>query len=160
MMIKEIDKITNELFSANAWELLADSSEEMDKFWESNVDKSELQIKTYGWDEVFKSWERYMLKNCHTVEDALSFATWFHAYDGHEHKIDDPYKFLAPLYDIFDLCPVRYDAQIMDDISFGLLEAAGIKKNLWSDDYYTTETDPKMVEAVEKYRKEKSNNWL
>ena len=87
-----------------------------------------------------------MCKYCHTVEDALNFATWFEIYGGQNHKIEEPYKFL----------PVKYDAQIMDDVSYGLLENAGIKKNLWSDDSYTTETDPELIKAVEQLRKEKA----
>lgn len=49
-----------------------------------------------------------------------------------------------------------YDAQIMNDVSYGFLEAAGIKKNLWSDDSYTTETDPEMIKTVNKLRKERN----
>ncbi|MBR4749148.1 MAG: hypothetical protein IK083_06230 [Abditibacteriota bacterium] len=99
-----------------------------------------------------------MLEHCRTPKDARSFATWFWSYDGHEHVIPDPYGFLAHLYDIFDLKPVKYDAQIMDDVSYGLLEAAGIKKHLWIDDDYTTERDPEMIKAVEKLRKERSES--
>jgi hypothetical protein len=55
-----------------------------------------------------------MYENCHTVEEALSFATWFEIYGGHNHRIEEPYKFLAYLYDIFDLNnPVKYNAQII-----------------------------------------------
>ncbi len=42
----------------------------------------------------------------------------------------------------------------MDDVSYGLLEAAGIKENLWTDDSYTAETDPELIRAVEALRKE------
>lgn len=98
-----------------------------------------------------------MHKYCHTVKEALNFATWFEIYGGQNYKIPDPYHFLAYLYNIFDLCPVKYNAQIMDDISYGLLESAGIKKDLWMDDNYTTETDPQMVEAVNKLRSDTRN---
>lgn len=54
-----------------------------------------------------------MYENCHTVEEALSFAAWFEIYGGHNHRIEEPYKFLAYLYDIFDLNPVKYNAQII-----------------------------------------------
>lgn len=154
-MNMEIEKITDELFSRDVYELLDDPSEEADELYDALVEKAQRAIEKYGWDNIFTSWNHFMLTHCHNVQEALNFATLFQIYGGQNHKIEDPYTFLAPLYDIFDLCPVRYDAQIMDDVSYGLLEAAGIKKNLWSDDYYTTETDPKMIEAVEKLRKER-----
>ena len=93
-----------------------------------------------------------MYSHCHSVNEALSFATWFYTYDGATHIIPNPYDFLTYLYNIFDLNPVKYDAQLMDDVSYGLLEAAGIKKNLWSDDSYITETDPELIKAVEALR--------
>ena len=96
-----------------------------------------------------------MYKNCHTVEEAINFATWFDIYGGQNYKIENPYMFLAYLYDIFDLNPVKYNAQIMDDVSYGILETSGVKKNLWSDDSYTTETDPELIKAVEIIRKNK-----
>lgn len=151
-MNEQLDSITNELFSRNAVEVL-DGGDATDALYDALVEKANIAISEYGWDAVFESWCGYMYKNCHTVDDALSFATWFEIYGGHNHIIAEPYKFLAYLYDIFDLNPVKYNAQIMDDVSYGLLEAAGIKENLWSDDSYTTETDPELIKAVEALRK-------
>lgn len=153
-MNPELNEITNELFSKDAIEIL--DSESSDELYDSLIEKAQSAIMQYGWDAVFESWNLYMHNNCHNVKEALSFATWFEAYGGQTHKISDPYGFLAYLYDIFDLNPVKYDAQIMDDVSYGLLEAAGIKKDLWSDDGYTTETDPELVKAVEKIRMERN----
>lgn len=153
-MNERLEKITVELFGRNAIEIL-DGGEDTDALYDSLVEKAEKTISEYGWDAVFDSWKDYMYRNCHTIDEALSFATWFEIYGGHNHRITDPYKFLAYLYDIFDLDPVKYDAQIMDDVSFGLLEAAGIKKNLWTDDSYTTETDPEMIKAVKELREER-----
>ena len=150
----KIDELTRELFSRDAIEIL-DGGEETDTLYDSLVEKAEMMISEYGWDAVFESWKKYMYENCHTIKEAISFATWFESYGGHNHKIENPYEFLAYLYDILDLNPVKYDAQIMDDVSFGLLEAAGIKENLWMDDYYTTETDPELIKAVEALRKNK-----
>lgn len=129
-----------------------------DEQYEALQKQAEELIKEYGWDAVFECWDGYMREYCHTIQEAISFANWFVAYGGQEHKIADPYGFLAYLYDIFDLCPVRYDAQIMDDVSYGLLEACGIKKHLWSDDSYTTETDPEMIKAVEKLRESRKSS--
>ena len=156
-MNTHIDSITKELFSRDAIEVL-DGGEETDALYSELVQKANEAISEYGWDAVFKSWKNYMINNCHTIEEAISFATWFEAFGGQNHKIEEPYKFLAYLYDIFDMDPVKYDAQIMDDVSFGVLEAAGIKRNLWSDDSYTTETDPKLIEAVETLRQERSRS--
>lgn len=152
-MNNELDNITEELFSRDAVEIL--DSDTSDELYDSLVEKAENAIKLYGWPEVFNSWNNYMHTHCHTVKQALSFATWFEAYGGHTYKLSDPYTFLAYLYDIFDLNPVKYDAQIMDDVSYGLLEAAGIKNNLWGDDSYTTETDPDLIKAVNKLRSER-----
>lgn len=154
-MNDQIDIITAELFSRDALEIL-DGGVETDEIYYSLVEKAHATIEKYGWESVFASWERYMHEKCHSVSDALCFATWFYCYGGCEHKIENPYGFLAYLYNIFDLNPVKYDAQIMDDISYGLLEAAGIKKNLWSDDSYTTETDPVLIKAVQELRKNNS----
>ena len=151
-MNSDLDNITNELFSRNAVAVL-DGGDATDALYDALVEKANNAISEYGWNAVFESWCGYMYKNCHTVDDALSFATWFEIYGGHNHIIAEPYKFLAYLYDIFDLNPVKYNAQIMDDVSYGLLEAAGIKENLWSDDSYTTETDPELIKAVEELRK-------
>lgn len=151
-MNSDLDNITNELFSRNAVEVL-DGGDATDALYDALVEKANNAISEYGWNAVFESWCGYMYKNCHTVDDALNFATWFEIYGGHNHIIAEPYKFLAYLYDIFDLNPVKYNAQIMDDVSYGLLEAAGIKENLWSDDSYTTETDPELIKAVEALRK-------
>ncbi len=155
-MTKQLKSITDELFYLNAIDML-DGGEATDKLYEELKEKAQKAIDKYGWDTVFNSWRNYMYENCHTVEDALSFATWFDIYGGSHQKIDDPYKFLAYLYDIFDLRPVEYDAQIMDDVSYGLLEAAGIKTDLWSDDSYTTETDPELIRAVENLRRERNS---
>ena len=154
-MNTQLDSITHELFDHNAIKIL-DGGEATDDLYYALVDKASSTIDEFGWEAVFESWKKYMYKYCHTVEDALNFATWFEIYGGQNHKIEEPYKFLAHLYDIFDLQPVKYDAQIMDDVSYGLLENAGIKKNLWSDDSYTTETDPELIKAVEQLRKEKT----
>lgn len=150
-MNNELELITKELFKLNAVEVIDDLAS--DELYDSLVEKAHSAVEKYGWSEVFESWNRYMHENCHTVEEALSFATWFDAYAGEENVIHNPYEFLAYLYDIFDLNPVKYDAQIMDDVSYGLLEAAGLKKNLWADDSYTTETDPELIAAVEKLRR-------
>ena len=157
-MKERLISITSELFSRNAVEIL-DGGDETDALYESLVEKANKAISEYGWKEVFESWKNYMYENCHTVEEALSFATWFEIYGGHHHRIEEPYKFLAYLYDIFDLNPVKYNAQIMDDVSYGLLEAAGIKENLWTDDSYTAETDPELIRAVEALRKE-NGRWI
>ena len=149
-MNKELDALTYELFSLDAIDIL--DSDTSDELYDRLVEKAESAIEEYGWPAVFESWNQYMHNNCHTIREALSFATWFEAYGGHTHKIPDPYAFLAYLYDIFDLNPVKYDAQIMDDVSYGLLEAAGIKHNLWTDDSYTTETDPDLINAVNQLR--------
>jgi hypothetical protein len=154
-MNEKLNSITNELFSHNAVEIL-DGGDTTDALYDALVEKANNVINEYGWDVVFESWENFMYENCNSVEDALNFATWFEIYGGHNHKIAEPYKFLAYLYDIFDLNPVKYNAQIMDDVSYGLLEAAGIKKNLWSDDCYTTENDPELVNAVKELRKERN----
>ncbi len=151
-MNKQLDSITCELFGHNAIEVL-DGGDETDALYDALIEKAHNAIDVYGWDRIFESWCSFMYENCHTVEEALSFATWFEIYGGHNHKIAEPYKFLAYLYDIFDLDPVKYNAQIMDDVSYGLLEASGIKENLWSDDSYTTETDPELIKAVEALRK-------
>ena len=153
-MKAEIEAITTELFCRDAIEVLSDST--TDELYDSLKEKANNAVKEYGWEEVFESWKQYMYSHCHSAKEALSFATWFYSYDGAAHIIPKPYDFLAYLYDIFDLCPVKYDAQIMDDVSYGLLEAAGIKKNLWSDDSYTTETDPELIKAVERLRKSRS----
>ena len=150
-MLVTLFGITNELFIRNAIEVL-DGGDDTDELYDSLIEKAHAAIKDYGWESVFDSWQNYMFENCHTVEDALSFATWFYTYGGHEHRIEKPYPFLAYLYNIFDLNPVKYDAQIMDDVSYGLLEAAGIKTDLWSDDSYTTETEPELIKAVEQLR--------
>ncbi len=152
-MNEQLYAITNELFSRNAVEVL-DGGDATDALYDSLVEKADNAISKYGWKAVFDSWRTYMYVDCHTVEEALSFATWFEIYGGHNHRIEEPYKFLAYLYDIFDLNPVKYNAQIMDDVSYGLLEASGIKNNLWTDDSYTTETDPELIKAVEALRKE------
>ncbi len=152
-MNRNLNSIASDLFSRNAVEVL-DGGDATDVLYDSLVEKADSAISTYGWKAVFESWEAYMYENCHTVEEALSFATWFEIYGGHYHRIEEPYKFLAYLYDIFDLNPVKYKAQIMDDVSYGLLEASGIKADLWTDDSYTTETDPELIKAVEALRKE------
>ena len=139
-MKERLISITSELFSRNAVEIL-DGGDETDALYESLVEKANKAISKYGWKEVFESWKNYMYENCHTVEEALSFATWFEIYGGHHHRIEEPYKFLAYLYDIFDLNPVKYNAQIMDDVSYGLLEAAGIK-----------EEDPERLEKKKQRR--------
>lgn len=149
-MPDKLNEITEDLFHRNAYDVMNDSSDEL---YDALVEKAQKAIETYGWPAVFESWKKYMIEHCHTVDEAISFANWFFIYGGPTHVIPEPYKFLAYLYDIFDLRPVRYDAQIMDDVSYGLLMAAGIKKNLWSDDSYTTETDPEMIKAVEELRK-------
>ena len=152
-MNEQLDLITNNLFCRNAVEIL-DGNEATDALYDALVEKADKAISEYGWEAVFESWKTYMYENCHTVKDALSFATWFEIYGGHNQRIEEPYKFLAYLYDIFDLNPVKYNAQIMDDVSYGLLEASGIKTDLWADDSYTTETDPELIMAVEALRKE------
>jgi hypothetical protein len=154
-MNEKLNSITNELFSHNAVEIL-DGGDTTDALYDALVEKANNVINEYGWNVVFESWKNFMYENCNSVENALNFATWFEIYGGHNHKIAEPYKFLAYLYDIFDLNPVKYNAQIMDDVSYGLLEAAGIKKNLWSDDCYTTENDPELVNAVKELRKERN----
>ena len=155
-MKEQLVSITNELFSRDAIEVL-DGGDETDVLYNALIEKANRAISEYGWEAVFESWKSYMYENCHTVGEALSFATWFEIYGGCRHKIEEPYQFLAYLYDIFDLCPVKYDAQIMDDVSYGLLEAAGVKENLWMDDGYATETDPELIRAVETLRKEREN---
>lgn len=79
-----------------------------DELYYSLIEKAHSSIDIYGWPTVFESWNTYMHKYCHTVKEALNFATWFEIYGGQNYKIPDPYHFLAYLYNIFDLCPVKY----------------------------------------------------
>ena len=103
-MLVTLFGITKELFIRNAIEVL-DGGDDTDELYDSLIEKAHAAIKDYGWESVFDSWQHYMFENCHTVEDALSFATWFYTYGGHEHRIEKPYPFLAYLYNIFDLNP-------------------------------------------------------
>ena len=98
---------TNKKSCADCW------SNQHSPIQDSLVEKADSAISKYGWKAVFESWKTYMYENCHTVEEALSFAAWFEIYGGHNHRIEEPYKFLAYLYDIFDLNPVKYNAQII-----------------------------------------------
>ena len=156
-MNNRLESITKELFCHNAIEVL-DGGDATDELYDALIEKAQKAIDDFGWDNVFENWKKFMYENCHSVDEALNFATWFEIYGGHNHRIAEPYQFLAYLYDIFDLNPVKYNAQIMDDVSYGLLEAAGIKENLWSDDSYTTETDPCLIAEVEKLRKAKGTS--
>lgn len=103
-MKERLISITSELFSRNAVEIL-DGGDETDALYESLVEKANKAISKYGWKEVFESWKNYMYENCHTVEEALSFAILFEIYGGHHHRIEEPYKFLAYLLIFLILIP-------------------------------------------------------
>ena len=52
-MNKELDLITKELFSIDAYKLLQDPNS--DEIWDHNVEIALSTINQYGWDQVFDS---------------------------------------------------------------------------------------------------------
>lgn len=126
------------------------SEEEEDDY----QNRSDALIQEYGWEQVFKAWNKYLRENCNTAESALNFANLFWSYEGYVHPIPNPYDFLAWFYYQIDMEKYADDAiTIMDSISIEILHRAGVKGIYWGENpYYVPEQDPKMLAAVEKIR--------
>lgn len=156
----ELVKITYELFYRDGRKILELSGEETDDLCDALRDIAENAINKYGWDKVFKSWEKYMREHCHTPEETISFIYWFFAYDGAQHKIPDLYDFLGFLYDKIDLNPFKYDiVEVIDAVTEGLLRTHGLVNGRCFDGYnYAPEKDPEIIKAVEKIRKARQEN--
>jgi hypothetical protein len=95
-----------------------------------------------------------LFKKCHTIDDVINFANWFWSYEGQKYQIEDPYSFLAYFYYILDFKTQEYDSSdILFTLSTAILKKAGYKyADTYNNPEYMPETDPQMIEAVERLR--------
>ena len=152
-MNKEIDTITNELFK---WDSFNESIY-TDEINDECREKAREQIKKYGWENVWKSWYKYLIGNCKNAKDVCNFANLFYAYDGPDFQIDNPYEFLGYIFYYLELCSSKFEDEynaltIMDGITMDILENSGLRKNLWLDTCYVPEQDQNIINAVEEWK--------
>ena len=150
----KINEITLKLFKWNYY----DDSEYTDEVDDECRDIVEATIEQFGWQDVWKSWYRYLIQNCKSPEEVCNFAHLFFGYGGTEYPIDNPYDFLGYIYYYLELNSSKYEDEynaltIMDSITIDTLEKAGIKKDLWLDDDYVPEKDPLIIQSVEDWEK-------
>ena len=125
-----------------------------DEEFEALQDRAATLIDEYGWEDVFYCWKDYLFKKCHTIDDVINFANWFWSYEGQKYQIEDPYSFLAYFYYILDFKTQEYDSSdILFTLSTAILKKAGYKyADTYNNPEYMPETDPQMIEAVERLR--------
>lgn len=116
--------------------------------------RAALLIDEFGWENVFSIWNRYLIENCHTIDEVINFANWFWAYGGQEHPIENPYDFLAYFYFILDFRTAEYDSSdILFSLTTTILPKSGFGyAETHNNPDYTPETDSKLIEAVEKLK--------
>lgn len=130
-----------------------DISEDEEKKYDDVVEKL---YEEYDWNDIFKCWFDYLQRKCINAKQALNFAHLFWNYEGHEHYIEDPYKFLSYFYYRIDMKKYRDIAMtILDGISIEVLHRAGIT-NVYYDEnpYYEPENDPMMIREIENWKKQ------
>jgi len=134
------------------WEELIDNEDELDKL----QDTYNKTVDNYGWIETFETIENYLETNCLDGISTCNFANLFWYYNcSTPRQISEPFTFLGYMYYRVDLQPWKYDcSEVFDGIAYILL--SGTKddhKNHWFADYYP-ENDPKIIAAVEEWRKQ------
>ena len=147
----ELGKIINDLFSIQYRELDDEKEEErLENLAQKVVDK-------YGWNMVFEEANNLLHTKCKTPESVVNFSNLYYLYNWHEYAVPDPYSFLAYIYYIIDFDRIKYNADILDTIVSGMLPASGYEYgSLFTNNWYTPEKDPRLIEAVNQLRNEKT----
>ena len=147
---KSIKSITDFLFDRPYDEELPD--EEQDAL----DDLAEKQIEVFGWRTTFSDWMRFLTQRCTSPESAINFAHLFWGYNGCEHPIDNPYKFLGYFYYRIAFDVMQYDSGMMlDGLAITILPKAGfLEADLMLNPDYVPECDPKIIAAAEQWRRE------
>ena len=154
-MKEKLEIITLKLFQ---WNYYDDSAEYTDEVDDECRDIVEATIEQFGWQDVWKSWYRYLIQNCKSAKEVCNFAHLFFGYGETKYPVDNPYEFLGYIYYYLELNSSKYEDEynaltIMDSITIDTLEKAGIKKDLWLDDNYVPEKDPLIIQSVEDWKK-------
>ena len=152
-MNEKLEIITLKLFKWNYY----DDSEYTDEVDNECRDIVETTIEQFGWQDVWKSWYRYLIQKCRSAKEVCNFAHLFFGYSGTKYPIDNPYEFLGYIYYYLGLNSSKYEDEynaltIMDSITIDTLEKAGVKKDLWLDDNYVPEKDPLIIQSVEDWK--------
>ncbi len=103
---------------------------------------------------MFLCWNEYLRQKCKTPEEVINFANLFFAYGGNEYSVPDPYTFLAYFYYRLGSKLYEYDGvDIMDTLVIDILVKAGNRyADPMVDPGYVPEKDPKILDAIAKYR--------
>ena len=116
-------------------------------------------VSEYGWENVFPAAVAFLHTRCQTPEQAVNFACNYWNYGWYELPVPDPHRFLGYLYYLIGFDAVRNDPiDILDSLATAILPKAGFREaDLFLNPRYMPETDPKIIRAVEEFRKEDSS---
>jgi len=121
-------------------------------------DAAEALIEEFGWKTVFPYWFDYLQNHCPEEADVINFAHLFFYYGGAELPVRDPYPFISCLYYRVDTAKYGGAAtDIFDSIVIPMLTRIGdINPDNQPD--YVPEKDPKILAAVELWKKQPVTN--
>ncbi len=121
------------------------------------------ELSEFGWDDTFRSWEKYLFTECVSPESVVNFANLFWCYGGCEHRIPDPCRFLAYFYyrvgfdgKTYDLNEDKYGVLgILDSLGVSVMLKAGFRHaDLVENPYYTPESDPLITAEIKAFFQE------
>ncbi|KFJ00897.1 hypothetical protein [Bifidobacterium stellenboschense] len=132
-------------------------------FDEDSVSRKEYQtmeehtaclVDEYGWDAVRQAFFRYVQAECKTSDDIARVGFRYEFLGWNKKAIPDPYEFLGYLYYKAGFRKASPDAaHALDDLCITVLPASGYPEaNIYYHPYYAAEADPKMIDAVERWR--------
>ena len=138
-----------------------------DRYWDEDLSDKEIDkleqdaedlVSEYGWEHVYPIALDYLHNKCIAPQDIINFASNYWTYGWYDHPIPDPYAFLGYLYYRINFETAKYDPMdILDSLATTILPKAGYRDaDLYLNPYYMPESDPKIIRAVEEYRKKDS----
>ena len=146
----KIQAVTDKLFGIN----YSDDSVFTDEKCDELVDIAYELREEFPWRDIYKCWFNYLKYRCNTPEEVINWANLFWTFVGQEEPIEEPYKLGGLLlYKIGDVKKYHDDMTgIIDSVVTTLLEEGGYV-SLVDDPYYDFESDPKILDELEKWKK-------
>lgn len=145
----DLSKMTSYLFECNFFDDEFDPEDH-----EEHLACAEKLFDTYAFKDIFNEWNNYLRKNCKTAEEVINFCNLFSYYGGQDYPIPNAYDFVGYIYSKVDISKYWDEAgDFIDGLCTSILEKSG-EISLVKDPYYQSWKDPKVLEAVERIKKQ------
>lgn len=123
---------------------------------EEHYDVATKLLQNYSWNDIFNAWNDYLHQNCKTPESIINFCNLYTYYGGLDYYVPHPYDFIGYIYYMVDINKYWNEAgDLLDNMAITILENSG-DLSTTQDPYYQSWKDPRILNAIEEWRKKDS----